>query len=147
MSKSKVLPVGLVKLLLSIFIVIGLAGCSVTSEKNVIGEYVLQRQGRIELSISPGGSFSETIVWPTGKVSKASGTWEWHDSGISFDQLWIPPEFAPGYIREADQHSEEQPKYTEPGNWSMKPERHWGNVTLPVFPDADISFKMTKHYR
>jgi hypothetical protein len=41
---------------------------------------------------------------------------------------------------------ENQPKYTEPGHWAIQPERHWGTVTLSIFPDADVNFKMTRRY-
>jgi len=65
---------------------------------------------------------------------------------MSFDGLWIPEPFAPDYIRRADSTAKpDRPKYTDPGHWSIKPERHFGKVILPVFSDADINFEMVKH--
>jgi hypothetical protein len=135
-------------LLLNIAPLFFLIGCyTITSESDVIGEYRLDGNGKIELKVLPDKTFSETIFWPSGKIEKISGKWEWHQSGISFDQLWIPAEFAPNYIRQTDAHSENQPKYTEPGSWSMTPESHWGTATLPIFPDDELNFKMIRRFR
>lgn len=100
--------------------------------------------GKFALKVSPDKSYSETIFWPNGKVESRSGKWLWAENGISFDQLWIPSEFAPDYILQADTSAKanRRPKYTEPGYWSMRAERHWGTVILPIFPDADVSFEM-----
>jgi hypothetical protein len=125
---------------------LSLNGCMmVNSEPNILGQYELKvGANKIDLKISPDGSFSERIVWSSGKVENNSGKWLWANDGISFDQLWIPPEFAPEYILQADKSADEngQPKYTRPGHWFMGAEKHWGTVILPVFPDSDIDFKM-----
>ena len=129
------------------------AGCSlVTSETEVLGEYELRKgTGKIELNISPGNTFSEIVHWPTGKVESFSGEWSWNDSGISLEKLWIPPAFALDYILEVDSRAHEfspkQPKYTEPGLWTIRPEKHWGTVILPIFPDDDLNFQMVKQFR
>ena len=124
--------------------------CSmVKSESDVLGEYeLIVGKGKVSLKVLPDKSFSETIVWPNGKVGVLSGKWSWSNNGIGFDRLWIPPEFAPDYILQADASAKEnkQPKYTEPGHWSVRPERHWGTVTLSIFPDADLNFKMVKSF-
>jgi hypothetical protein len=126
-------------------------GCAmVKSESDVLGEYELRvGKGKIVLKVSPDKSFSEMIYWPNGKLESRSGKWLWSQNGIGFDQLWIPPEFAPDYILRADSSAKEnkQPKYTEPGYWWGRPEKHWGTVTWPVFPDADVSFKMVRRFR
>jgi hypothetical protein len=131
----------------------------VKSESDVLGEYELSApNGKIVLRISPDKSFSETFNW-CGEVESRSGKWLWspgkwlwsHDV-ISFDQLWIPRELMPRSI-DADAASanpNKLPDYTEleeywsPRPWSMRPERHLGNVALPIFPDADLSFKMVR---
>ena len=119
----------------------------VKSKSDVLGEYELKSgNGRIVLKVSPDKSFSETIFWSNGKVENRSGKWLWAENGISFDQLWIPAEFAPDYILQADASANKQPKYTEPGHWSMRAEKHWGTVTLPIFPDADVNFKMVRRF-
>jgi hypothetical protein len=124
------------------------SGCSIVkSESDILGEYELRvGQGKIGLKMLPDKSFSETIYWPNGKVQNLSGKWIWAEGGISFNQLWIPPEFAPDYILQADSSAtaNRQPKYTEPGHWSIRAEKHWGTVTLPIFPDADTSFQKIK---
>jgi hypothetical protein len=123
-----------------------LNGCMmVKSEADVLGRYELKvGRGKIDLNISSDKSFSERIIWPTGKVENLSGKWFWAQDGVSFDQLWIPSEFAPEFILQADVSAtaNNQPKYTDPGHWYIRAEKHWGTVTLPVFPDADIDFKM-----
>lgn len=125
------------------------SGCSmVRSESDVLGEYELRATGgKIVLSLSPDKSFSETIYWPNGKVEGRSGKWTWSQNGISFDQLWVPPVFAPDYIVQADAsaRANRQPKYTEPGHWYMRPERHWGTVIVPVFDD--VNFEMVRRFR
>jgi hypothetical protein len=113
-----------------------------------LGEYELKvGPNKIALKISPDKSFSEGITWQGGKVQRHSGKWMWNKEGIDFDQLWIPPEFAPQYILQADSSASEnkQPKYTESGHWFIRPEMHWGKVILPIFPDADTEFKMVSH--
>ncbi len=123
-------------------------GCTmVRSESDILGEYELAiPKGKIALKVSPDNSFSETIFWPNGKVESRSGKWLWNENGVSFDQLWIPSAFAPDYILQADESAGKQPKYTEPGHWSGRPERHWGTVILPIFPDADLNFKMVRRF-
>jgi hypothetical protein len=125
---------------------VSLSGCMmVKSESDVLGEYELKVEAnKIALKVSPDKSFSEEIAWQGGKVQSHFGKWMWAKEGIDFDQLWIPPEFAPQYILQADSRASEnkQPKYTEPGHWFIRPEWHWGRVILPIFPDADIEFKM-----
>lgn len=125
-----------------------LSGCSmVKSESDVRGTYELRAaSGKIVLNVSPHMSFYETIYWPSGRIESRSGNWQWAGSGISFDQLWIPSEFAPDYILQADSSPvpNRQPKYTEPGHWFVRAEKHWGIVTLPIFPNADINFEMVK---
>jgi hypothetical protein len=125
----------------------------VKSESDVVGEYELKAaNGKIALRLSPDKSFSETINW-CGKVESRSGkwrwspgTWLWSHEVIVFDQLWMPPGFEPHDI-DASAIANRQPKYTEPGCWSMSPERHWGTIILPIFPDADVSFKMVRPSR
>lgn len=138
-------------LLLVLVTLLFAGGCTmVKSESEVLGEYELKvGKGRIELKMFPDRSFSETILWPTGKVENRSGKWLWAENGISLDPLSIPSEFAPDYILQADAYAKEnkQPKYTEPGHWSIRAEKHWGTVTLPIFPDADVSFRMVRRFR
>ena len=127
------------------------SGCTmVRSESDVLGEYELKvGKGKIELKILPDKSFSETIFWSTGKVETRSGRWLWAENGIGFDQLWIPPEFAPDYILQADAEAKtnKQPKYTEPGYSWGRPEKHWGTVIIPIFPDAAVNFEMVRRFR
>lgn len=125
-----------------------LVGCYyVTSKPDVIGLYELKvGHDRINLEIAPDDRFTETIQWASGKVEKRTGTWRWNNGSLSFDELWIPKSFAPDYILQADAESgPNQPKYTEPGHWTLSAENHWGTVTLEIFPDADISFRMVAH--
>jgi hypothetical protein len=135
--------------MLMVAMLLSLNGCMmVKSESAILGEYELKvGVNTIALKVFPDKSFSERITWQGGKVQNYSGKWIWAKGGISFDRLWIPPEFAPQYILQADASASEnkQPKYTEPGHWIVSPERHWGTVILPIFPDADTEFKMISH--
>jgi hypothetical protein len=56
-----------------------------------------------------------------------------------FPQIFRAP--VPDYILRADENNKGQPKYTEPGSWTVTPTYEWGTVTLDLFPDDDISFK------
>ena len=91
-------------LLLTLAASLFMTGCTmVKSESDVMGEYELRvGNGKIALQVSPDRSFSETIYWPTGKVERRSGKWLWNKDTINFDQLWIPPAFAPDYILQTD---------------------------------------------
>lgn len=122
-----------------------LVGCyPVRSEADVIGLYELKvGSDRISLNVSSDRSFTETITWASGKVDQRRGKWYWSRSSVTFDSLWIPKSFAPDDIQAADARSgSNQPKYTDPGNWSVSAEKRWGRVTLEVFPDEDIYFRM-----
>lgn len=149
METKKQLKRWSVKLTLLVVVLLSLNGCMmVKSESDVLGRYELKvGANTISLKLSSDKSFTEEIAWQGGKVQNHSGKWLWVNEGISFDQLWIPREFAPEYILQADASASEnkQPKYTEPGHWFIRPERHWGKVILPVFPDADTEFKMVSH--
>jgi len=112
-----------------------------------VGRYELKvGNDRIDLDLASNQSFTETIRWASGKVEQRTGKWYWNRSSVSLDGLWIPKSFAPDYIKATDaKDGSNQPKYTEPGNWAVSAERHWGTVTLAVFPDADIYFRMVAH--
>jgi hypothetical protein len=132
-----------------VLILIGwLVGCSsVRSKAEVAGLYELSAEGqKISLEVFPNETFAETIVFAGGRVEKRAGRWHWAYGRMSFQGLWVPESFAPDYIRRADSGAGSgQPKYTDPGHWSIKAERHWGTVVLPIFPDADINFAMVRH--
>jgi hypothetical protein len=125
-----------------------LVGCyPVKSQSEVVGLYELHvGHDKISLAVSADQSYAETIQWASGKVEKRVGRWYWNRGSVSFEGLWIPKAFAPDYIEQADAQSPaSQPKYTEPGTWAVSAEHHWGKITLTVFPDADIDFKMVSH--
>lgn len=135
-------------LALMVILLGGLLACTVVrSEHEVTGTYELNvdRQ-RITLEILTNETFVETIHLANGGTERRVGKWRWASERINFDGLWIPESFAPDYIRQADSRSDRgQPRYTDPGNWSVSAESHWGTVVLPVFPDADIDFRMIRH--
>ena len=106
----------------------------VRSESDVWGEYELKvGNGKIELKVSPDRRFSETILWPDGKVATRSGQRLWNENRVSLDPLWIPPAFAPDYILRADASAAKQPKYTESGHWAIQPEKHWEPLHFRFF--------------
>jgi len=116
----------------------------VRSKPDVVGMYELKvGNGRISLDVASDQSFTETIRWASGKVEQRTGKWYWNRSSVAFDVLWIPKEFAPDDVIAVDKKVDtNQPKFTDPGNWAMSAERHWGTVMLAVFPDEDVYFRM-----
>lgn len=133
------------RLLLIVALLLPNGACvDVQSRAGVVGTYQLDSNHRqIVLELSSDGNFTETISYRKGEMTKHVGRWDFkpanHD--VTFDSLWIPKEFAPDYILDADENSKGQPKYTEPGSWIVTPTYEWGTVTLNVLPDADISFR------
>jgi len=125
-----------------------LTGCtSVRSELEVTGVYELYADSqKITLEVFPDGTFAETIVFAPGHVEKRVGRWHWAQGRMGFDVLWIPESFAPDYVRRADSRAGGgQPKYTDPEHWLVTPEKYWGTISLPIFPDDDIHFTMVQH--
>jgi hypothetical protein len=121
-----------------------LSGCAVRSETELIGRY---RLGSVEqgivLDIRPDHTFAETITVGGARLPQHTGTWFLAGSSADFDPLWIPKEFAPEYIVQADANAARgEAKFTQPGNWTMSPERYWGRTSLEVFPDEGVSFRM-----
>ncbi len=135
-------------LLLTLILATALDSCvPVRSRSEVVGVYELKGdKQKITLEVSPGGTFVETIVFASRQTEKRAGRWYWAKGHIGFDGLWIPKPFAPDYILRADSEARgNEPRYTEPEHWSLPAESHWGTITLPVFPDPDISFTMVRH--
>jgi hypothetical protein len=125
--------------------ILALVGCTLNpSRADVVGRYELKgiKAGRITLSLREDGFYSEDIVWPSQREDHRSGTWTLSGGNVDLSALWIPQEFAPDYIVDADrQTSAPMPKYTEPGHWNLSGEKRWGVVFLAVFPDDEIEFK------
>jgi hypothetical protein len=119
---------------------------AVNSAAEVTGLYELRSGSqKITLAVRPDERFRETILFGTGLTETREGAWHWAFGGVSFEGLWVPESFAPDYIRRADSKAKAgQPRYTEPGHWSIKPEKHWGKTILPVFPDDDLNFEMVQ---
>jgi hypothetical protein len=111
----------------------------------VYGVYELRKGTQfIALEIRPDGSFEEKIVYSPQKLEKREGKWFWRADAVNIEALWIPRAFAPDYILSADANSAGGRKYTEPGNWFLHVEKQFGTITLIVFPDDDINFKMIR---
>jgi hypothetical protein len=121
---------------------------SVHSSTEVMGAYVLSDGNqKITLDLRTNGTFSEAILFNPARTEVRQGEWHWKNGWLSLEGLWIPASFAPDYIQQADSKSGSgQPKYSEPGHWAIKPEKHWGKMVLPVFPDGGIEFKMVRHF-
>lgn len=125
---------------------VNLSGCYViTSERKVIGTYELAtEQGKITLDIRRDHTFTEKITWRDLTQQVRSGKWKW-TTGLDLDSLWIPPQFCPDYIVQSDARSGlEAPRYSSPGHWTIGPEWRLGHVILPIFPDSDVEFRLTK---
>jgi hypothetical protein len=124
-----------------------MSGCwQIGSKNNIIGYYELgDGAEKISLEIKPDGTYLEIVVLRGAVADRRSGKWRWSPGFVDFDSLWIPKEFAPDYILRADADAApEEPKYTEPGHWSLGAESEFGSVVLVVFANADVNFKLTK---
>lgn len=132
------------RLLLIVALLLPNGACvDVLSRAGVVGTYQLgSNHQRIVLELSSDGNFTETISYRKREITKHVGRWDFKPGNyVTLDSLWIPKQFAPDYILDADENSKGQVKYTEPGSWTVTPTLEWGTVTLEVFPDADISFR------
>jgi hypothetical protein len=141
-----------------LILAVALSSClPARSQSDVVGVYEL-RQGKqkITLEMLPAGTFTETILFTSGQTAKRTGQWSWASGRVGLEGFWIPRSFAPDYILRADSETGSpsqdwrwrppfQPKYTDPGYWSVSAERHWGTTTLSIFPDAEVEFRMVKH--
>jgi hypothetical protein len=127
-----------------------LTGCyTVRSRASVVGVYELHAgRQKITLELRPNGVFSELIESGPGVVEKRTGKWNWSAGRLGMEDLWIPKAFAPDYILRADSEAGAgQPRYTEPGYWSVSTESHWGTIVLEIFPDGDVSFRKVRDLR
>jgi hypothetical protein len=134
--------------LLTVMVATALVGCvPVRARSEVVGVYELNGgKQKITLEVFPSETFTETIIFASGQTERRTGGWHWAPGRIGFDGLWIPKSFAPDYILHADSAAKgTQPKFTDAGYWSLSAENHWGTMTLPIFPDADIGFTMVRH--
>ena len=118
----------------------------VWSRSSLIGTYELSGDHqKIVVDMARDGTFSEMVEFRDGKQQKLSGTWKWKDREVRFDNLWIPPSFAPDYIVKADAESApHQGKFTEPGSWSIPPTYRWATVVLEPFPDDGVELRKVK---
>jgi hypothetical protein len=130
---------------LAVAMVLTINGCTLNpSRADVLGRYELKGSdaGAIKLSLRGDGTYSESIISSSHPEDHRSGTWTLSGGSVNLSELWIPKEFAPDYILQADKRkSPAMPEYTEPGYWSLPAEKRWGVVFLTVFPDADIEFQ------
>ena len=136
----------------TVFFALFSSACNrVISRDSVAGTYELRHAaGTIELALLLDGSFTETIRPIRGQPTIRKGTWVSPSVGspqIGLDGLWIPREFAPDFIQEADRMNGESVKYSIPGYWIATPSYQSGKIVIPVFPDADIKFERTSPQR
>ena len=121
-------------LFVSVIMLSSLVGCyPVKSEDEVVGTYELaSEQGKIVLGIRRDHTFVEKITFRNLPPE-------------DLDSLWIPSQFCPDYIVQADTRSGSNgPRYSSPGHWALDPEWEFGHVTLPIFPDSNVAFRRTK---
>lgn len=133
-------------LFVSVIMLSSLVGCyPVKSEDEVVGTYELaSEQGKIVLGIRRDHTFVEKITFRNLPPEERSGKWKW-TTGLDLDSLWIPSQFCPDYIVQADTRSGSNgPRYSSPGHWALDPEWEFGHVTLPIFPDSNVAFRRTK---
>ena len=145
-SPSRCWPLLRACLFVPVIMLVTLVGCyPVTSEGKVVGTYELATEhGKIVLDIRRDHTFVETITFRNRPREERSGKWKW-TTGLDLDSLWIPSQFCPDYIVQADARSGSNgTRYSSPGHWTVGPEWQFGHVTLPIFPDSNVAFRRTK---
>jgi hypothetical protein len=124
--------------------VVSLACREPESERSLVGFYQLRHaSGVIDLELLPEGKFIETIRPCAGAVSIRRGTWSPPSRSanqIGLEGLWIPQEFVPDYLLDADVASRDGVKFSEPGYWVLRPNYEFGALIIPLFPDAGVRF-------
>lgn len=122
-----------------------LVGCNMNPPRSdVVGRYELRgiKSGQITLTLRGDGSWVEQIRWTSNRTDSRSGHWALNRGYVALNELWIPKEFAPADVLKFDEFSApSEPKYTDPGNWVLSPEKWWGTVRMEVFPDEDVEFR------
>lgn len=128
---------------LVVTVFIGCAGG--ISKESLIGHYRLAgKAGTIDLELAADGAFVQTVRFEDGTRSVRRGRWvppSSANSTVGLDGLWIPREFCPGYLNEADTRKDGHPKCSDPGYWVGKPYRALGKIVLPMFPDENMNFE------
>ena len=130
---------------LMVVIGFGLSACwRVQSKAAVAGSYELvSGSKKIILELKSDDTYEESVMFGGIVTDRRTGTWRWGGKFVDFDSLWIPKQFAPDYILDADASAGPgEPKYTEPGHWSLGAEKHFGRTVLCVF--EDVNFTMVK---
>jgi hypothetical protein len=127
-------------------VVANAVGLPVPFRSSVVGTYELAGDGqKIMLRLNDNGTFTESISFRNGTHDERKGTWRWRDHTAIFDNVWVPPSFAPSSVAEEDaRRGRGEPTFTDPGNWSISPEYQWGRVVFKFFPDESMTFKKVK---
>jgi hypothetical protein len=124
---------------------LALVGCNVNPPRSdVVGRYELRgiKSGQITLTLREDGSWIEQIHWTSNRTDARSGQWSLRSGCVALNDLWIPKEFVPADVLKSDEFADpSQPKFTDPGNWVLSPEKWWGVVTMDVFPDEEVEFR------
>lgn len=131
---------------LATFVFCCIASCSrPVSKEALVGSYRLSANaGFIDLELFVDGSMVETIHARNGALTIRKGKWtppSGDYSQMGLDGLWVPTDFAPDYIQQADKYDGSGPKYSELGYWVLTPIYESGRIVLPIFPDSDIQFE------
>ena len=115
-------------------------GCFViSSEQKIVGTYALKANStEITLDVLPNHTFVETVKEHGSEVKRMSGHWKWTDA-LNIDSLYIPISIVPHELIEHE-------TYSESDHWILGPEWHFGSTILPLFPDQNTNFKMTRSH-
>jgi hypothetical protein len=135
---------GRLSLLLALFIY--LPSCTrFLSEADIVGTYSLQVGNQmILLRMYPDNSYEEKIIFSPSKVEAIRGKWAWKQGDLTFDSFWVPIEFAPASIAEADRRAQPgSPRSTDPGGMQTFLTRRAGKLAISLFGD-DFDVVLTK---
>jgi len=126
-----------------------LCSCAaIDSERNAVGAYEMSSgRNRITLRVCGDHTFAEEITIPGKSTYRHKGRWEWRHGYVDFDELWVPKEFTPQSMIDADAGTAPGlPRITEPRENSLGAEIRFGRKILEVFPDSGPNFDMTRSY-
>ena len=81
-----------------------LCSCAaIDSERNAVGAYEMSSgRNRITLRVCGDHTFAEEITIPGKSTYRHKGRWEWRHGYVDFDELWVPKEFTPQSMIDAD---------------------------------------------
>jgi hypothetical protein len=118
---------------------------SILKTKSLVFTRLDRERRKLRYGFSVITPYVERIATPRIGVATVSGKWRWLHGAVDFDRLWIPKDFAPpSVLRDDAEAGVGQPKFTEPGHWTLTPEKQFGRIIFEIFPDSGPDLRMVQ---